>query len=97
MERVGCGVEQTVKPGWWGAEFVFEAPSEISHNRNGQGAAPGLFGWPPALPDAWVPSPRSRPGSRPPMCPYPTQAGLAVADTSPVEAGTLPIELLCGL
>ena len=41
--------------------------------------------------------PRAHPESRPPMCPYPTQAGLAVADASPVEVGTLPVELLCGL
>ena len=55
------------------------------------------------LPPAWAPSlqaptPRaSRPPARLPRRPYPTQAGLAVADAPPVEAGTLPAELLCGL
>lgn len=39
----------------------------------------------------------SLPAHPPSQAPYPTQARLAVADAAPVEAGALPVELLCGL
>lgn len=39
----------------------------------------------------------SLPAHPPCHAPYPTQARLAVADAAPVEAGALPVELLCGL
>lgn len=70
MERVGCGVEQTVK---------------------------GYLASPPYFLLLGCPLCTYPPVSRPPVCPYPTQAMLAVADAPPVEAGALPVELLCGL
>lgn len=47
-------------------------------------------------PPAWAPSLQA-PTPWASHRPYPTQAGLAVAGAPPVEAGTLPAELLCGL
>lgn len=39
----------------------------------------------------------AHPVSLPSVCPYPTQARLAVADAPPVETGALTVELLCRL
>lgn len=100
MERVGCGVEQTVKVEWWWVGFVLGAPG-TGQDRIGQGAAlgGGRGFWLATRTSSCsgALSPRARPGSPPSVCPYPTQARLAVADAPPAEAGALPVELLCGL